>query len=36
MADIKSKKAEVAILVAYAGIMIAYGILLFHKLPTKK
>lgn len=35
MAD-KSKKTEVAILLAYAGIMVAYGILLFHKLPTKQ
>jgi hypothetical protein len=36
MAEVSNKKAEIAILVAYAGIMIAYGVLLFHKLPSKK
>lgn len=36
MAEISNKKAEIAIVVAYAGIMLAYGILLFHKLPSKK
>jgi hypothetical protein len=36
MAGKVNKKAEIAMIVAYTAIMVAYGILVFHKLPSKK